>query len=137
MKKAINKTSAFLVLAASAFSLAFSNPVYGKAKLNNPIEIKFLSRVNEKPLFRLNLNNLESGSFHVKIRDGFDNIIYTETLKGKRLFRNYLLNVDQAEFNQSDFKLVFEITNAATNKTFVYNVTKSTRYVEDILIAKM
>jgi hypothetical protein len=32
--------------------------------------------------------------------------------------------------------LVFEITDTKTDKTFIYNITGDSKFVEDILIAK-
>lgn len=136
MKKAIMKTTTVFILFATLFVFGTSQTVIANT-VNEIIEVSFLNKVNNKPLFQMNLNNVEPGAFLIKIKDGFDNTLHSEMLKGRKIGKNYLLDVEEADFNNADFKLVFEITNVKTNQTFVYTVTKSTRYVEDILVAKI
>ena len=125
------------ILFVGFFTMGFTPKAFKNNKTESPIEVKFLNKVKSKPVFQLNINNEETGTFTIKVKDGFDYVLFKETLSGKKVWRNYLLEVEEADFHNADFRLVFEVTNLKTNKTSAYNVTRNTRMVEDISIAKL
>jgi hypothetical protein len=125
------------ILFVGFFTMGFSPKAFKNVKNENPIEVKFLSKVRDMPVFQLNINNEETGAFFIKVKDGFGNVLLKETLTGKKVWRKYLLEIEASDFHNADFQLVFEVTHVTTNKTSVYNVTRNTRMVEDISIAKL
>ena len=136
MKNAVNYTRKITILFVLIFTIGFSQPAFSSTKTENPVEVKFLKKVKEQPLFQLNINNIEAGEFVIKVKDGFNNVLYKESVSGKKVERKYLLDGDEPFFENLEAMLIFEITNTTTDKTYVYKITRNSKFVEDILVAK-
>ena len=137
MKQVLINTRNMTILFVGFFTMGFSPKALKNIKKESPIEVKFLNKVKDMPVFQLNVNNEENGAFFIKVKDGFGNVLLRETLNGKKVWRKYLLEIEASDFHNADFQLVFEVTNVTTNTTSVYNVTRNTRMVEDISVAKL
>jgi len=135
MKTAIKKTKMITIALLSVFTMGFSQAALSNNGEQNPVELKAVGNINKQPLFELKLNNIESDEFLIKVKDGNGDLLYSETLKGKNLYRRYRLDINEEEFNA--FHLRFEIKRIKTHETFVYNVTRNSRVVEDIIVAKL
>ena len=115
----------------------FSQASTTSLRYETPVEFKFVSKADGRPLFQLNMNNKEEDQFIVKVKDADGKVLYSETLTGKNVWRKYVLDVSEDDFNDEEFKLRFEVKRIKTHDTFVYNVTRNTRIVSDLSIAQL
>jgi hypothetical protein len=81
----------------------------------------------------LTFNNIENSEFTVVIRDEQENVVYKDFVKAGTTSKKYLLNTEEL----GDIAVHFEITNKKTDKTVVYKINKSTRFVEDVVVNKV
>ena len=102
-----------------------------------PIQFKLIGKVEKQPLFQLNVSNDEKTSYYITIKDGDDDILYTERIIGTVMSRKYLLDIDESDLNDPHFRLRIEISGTYHRQAAVFNVTKSIKMIEDILIAKI
>ena len=102
-----------------------------------PIQFECLGKIKNQPLFQLSLNNEEREEYVVTIKDGGDDVIFSEHLLGTAISRNYALEIMDSDLTDPEFRLKFEITDSKHHLAAVFNVTKSVKMVENILVAKL
>lgn len=137
MKKAMNNTGKFAITLIAMFLIGFTQATIAGGKNEGPAEVKLVRSEKNKPVFQLNMNNKVADEYYVKVKDGLGNILYAETLKGTNVWRRYLLDIEESDFTDPNFKLSFEVTGVKSRKTVTYNVTRDTHVINDISIAKL
>jgi hypothetical protein len=137
MKTAIKKTKMITMGLISIFIMGSTDTTFANPVNQDPVELKAISNLNKQPMFQLKMNNAETGEFLVKVKDENGDLLYTETLKGQNVSRKYQLDISEDELFGSSFHVRFEITSVKTHETFIYNVTRSNRQVEEIIVAKL
>jgi hypothetical protein len=134
--KAINKTKAITLGFMSFFIIGLSQPSWSYDAGKSPIEFNAISTPEQSPLFEFKANNTETTEYLIKVMDVDGNLLYSEILKGKNLLRKY--RIDMTGVDKADgFNLRFEVTNIKAKETFVYNATRKSRVVDDIVVAKL
>jgi hypothetical protein len=125
----------------SAVALLVVLLVSGAAKANNdkvkpadiPVEVKYLGSVDYRPIFQVNLNNELNEEITVTLKDIDDNVLYTETFKGKVFSKKF--QFEKADFEDLQIKLV--ISSKKRNQKEIFTIDKSTRIVETIAVNKL
>jgi len=135
MNTFISRSKIIAIAFALTFSLAseenFAHNTNNKS--DNPVELKYIGKVNNQPQFQLNLNNNETDEFVITLKDLSGGVLYSEVVKGKQISRKYRLNTD--EIGVSEIR--FEVRSKRNNTTFVYVVSSTSRVVEDVVISKL
>lgn len=134
--KAINKTRAVVIALLGIFILGFTPPALCKDEYPTPVQLTATGNPNRQPLFELKVNNAETAEYLVMVKDENGELLFSEKLKGKNISRKYQLDTNLEEFN-AVFNVRFEITMLNTRETFIYNVTRKSRVVQDIVVAKL
>ena len=134
--KAINKTKMITLGFMSLFIIGFSQPSWSYNKSKNPIEFYAIGSPNHSPSFQFRANSGEVTEYLVKVKDADGEVLYSEILKGKNLLRTYRIDMSNVDINEG-FDVRFEVTNVKSKETFVYNATRKSRTVEDIVVAKL
>lgn len=134
--KAINKTKNIVTGLVALFTVGFTNPSFSQSKSESPIEIRVIGNINDSPLFQFTANNTEVSAYLIKVKDADGNLLYSESLKGKNVWRKYRIDITKEDLDDA-FKVRFEVTNLKSHETFVYNATRNSRVVEDIVVAKL
>ena len=141
MKKAITKTRTIItalitMLILGSTQMARSAEITPAETNQTAVDFKFIAKLNNGPVFQLNMNNAETGEFVIKVRDADGNLLFSENLKGVNVSRKYQFAVESEELYEA-FNVKFEITSLKTNKTLTLNATHTNRTVSDIIIAKL
>jgi hypothetical protein len=137
MKHSIKNTRNIAFGLLTLCVMGVSQTAFAAAKTENPTEIKFIGKVDDQPLFQLNLNNAETGEFTIVIKDNNDNEIFTEKLNGSNLTRKYRIAMSKYDFDAPDFGLTFEVTSSKTKKTNYYKISPKTSVIQGIEIVKL
>ena len=130
MKKAI------LSLAMSLFfvvSLNLTAAANDDDKKSSAIEVKVISNDNEQPIFQLDLNNKEVEEFYVTIKDNYGNTLYADKVKGSRISKRFMLSSD----GLADESIRIEVRSKKTNKSEVYTINRSSKYVQETVVSKL
>ncbi|HEX7757164.1 MAG TPA: hypothetical protein VF421_17560 [Niabella sp.] len=117
--------AAILATTVSA-TTAFAN----EGGADNPIELKYINTKAQLPIYQLRLNNLNKGSYAIAIKDETGSLLYNETVAGAEIVRNYQFDTELP----TDAKLTFEVSNLKDNTVKVYNVSKNTKLIEDVVV---
>ena len=129
-------------LIALAFFTVFSVAAIPDASGNDsnhvnhavPVEMKFMGKINDQPLFMLIFTgNPSQNNFNITIRDEFDEVLYRENILGEHFSKKFLLNTDEL----GDVTLLFEINCRKTKRKVIYRVNRTTKLMEDVAISEL
>ncbi|MDQ6762608.1 MAG: hypothetical protein M3015_08275 [Bacteroidota bacterium] len=139
MKQAIKSTKMITMGLFTLCAMGFTNATFAAPNTNDPIEFKFVGKVNNQPVFQLNLDNRVGEDFFISIKDENNSLLYSEKLKVKDAIfsRNYRLAIAPEDMNASGFGVKVEVTSAKTHKTEVYRITSHTTVNENIVVAQL
>ena len=118
-------------------TLTFTTPTFAGDTTGNPVELKFIGKIKDQPVFQLNLNNAEAQDYYINIKDANYNVLYSEKVTGANISRNYQLDIDNSELHSPEFGVRVEVTSAKTHKTQVYKISATTSVSENIVVAKL
>ena len=130
MKKVIVSLamSLFFVL-----SLNLTASATDEDKKPSTIQLKMISNANEAPVFQLDLNNKEVEEFYVTIKDNFGNTLYSDKIKGSNISKKFKLNPE----GMSDESIRVEVRSKKTNKSEVYTINRSAKYIQETVVSKL
>ena len=134
MKKAMRIYGMF-VIALLALTFSFSTVTLANDGGNNDhgTELKLIGKMENQPVFQLNLANAQEDEYTVTFRDEYGNVLYTDKFKGANISKNFVLKGEDA--TDARFNVVVKSKNG--NKTEVYTINKSTSYVEETVVNKI
>jgi len=92
-----------------------------KSKTESPVEFKYMGKMNNQPLFQLNLNNPVASEYIITLTDQTGAVIYDERVAGKDLSRKYMLNLDEIDASEVRFVIKNKNDNSVTNFTVKRN----------------
>jgi hypothetical protein len=137
MKQTIKTTKMITMGLFTLCTMGLINAAFAGAKTDHPVELKFIGKIENQPVFQLSLNNNASDEYYINIKDANYNVLYSEKIKGENLSRKYQLDIDESELNSPDFSVRVEVTSVKTHKTQVYNISSKTSVTENIVVAKL
>ena len=120
-------------------TMGLSQATFAGLRSDNPVEFKFIGKVENYPVFQLNLNNNEAEAYLIRIESENHSVLYSEKVKaGNANFsRKYQLDINEDDLSDPQFGLTVEVTSLKTNKTRVYKVSSQTTVNEKIIVAKL
>lgn len=120
----------FAVALATILSTTFAGSVRANDNIEVPVEVKYINSATQLPIYQLRLNNGVKGSYSVAIKDETGSVLYYETVSGAKIVRNYQFDTVLPEGT----KLTFEVNDLKANTTKVYNVSRTAKVVEDVVV---
>jgi len=135
--KTIKATKTIAMGLFTLCAMGLTNATFAGTKPTDPSELKFIGKMNDRPVFQLNLNNNEAEVYYINIKDANYNVLYSEKVKGANLTRKYQLDIDPSDLDSPEFGLRVEVTSATTHKTEVYKVSTQTSVTKDIIVAQL
>jgi len=134
MKTVMNSTRILAIALIASFTMAFASPALANnEKKAIPVELKFVGNLRNQPLFQLTFSSEEENEFTVIIRDENNNVLYKDNVKGGNFTKNFLLDTQEL----SDVGLKFEVSGKNYEKPVVFEVSKYSRIVEDVVVNKL
>lgn len=131
MKNILMNTRSFAIAVATLFTVSLAFPALAnEEKKPIPVELKFIGNIENKPVFQLTFANPAETEFTVVVRDEYSNVLYKDVIKGEKISKRFLLNIEEL----GDTAIQFEITGKKTDKTVIYEVNKKARFVEDVVV---
>lgn len=136
MKQALKTTRIITVGLFTLCTMGLSVATFANVKTDEPIEVKFIGKTENQPVFLLKLNNQQSEKYLIVIKDRNNNILFSENVEGVDISRRYRMDLGQADVSSSDFGINIQVTSAKTHKTEVYTISSTQRVIEDFEVAK-
>ena len=133
MKKIFSNNRLIAIAFFTVFSVAIGPAAmaHGKGPGQSPIELKYLGKAGDQPMFQLNINgNAEENQFTITVKDEYDNSLYSENIKAETFSKKFLLNTDEMGYAP----VKFEVYSRKSRKTVVFEVVRNRHYQDEMVI---
>jgi hypothetical protein len=101
------------------------------AKNNNPV-IRYLGVLEDKLIFQIDLNGAPNDKLLVSIKDDDGNLLFSERVKDQKFSRKVAIEKEMFEGR----KVMFIIQGAKESSEQTFQVSRNTRLVEDVVVAR-
>jgi hypothetical protein len=134
MHKIFSNNRIIVIAFFTVFSIAAAPAASASDSTGNvPVELKYIGVINKQPLVQLVFSgNADENEFTIIIRDENGIALYREAIKGENFYKKFLLNNDEI----GNGTLRFEVISKKTNKTAVFEVTRESRFVNEMVVSK-
>ena len=140
MKNAIFSGNALVrLIKPSVFALFFAGSLNTASAQTTdkikevPVEVKYLGAVEGNPQFQIAFSNPQGEEVLVSLRDEDGYSIYSDVSKEK----SYLRKIQFNDMNSEKAKLVLTLRTKRDTQTQVFEITRSTRIVQDIAVVSL
>jgi hypothetical protein len=130
MKKVILSAALSLL---SVVAINFTASANDEDKKPSTVEVKLLSAESDSPIFQVDLNNKEVEEFYLSIKDNNGNTLYSDKVKGSNISKKFKLNPE----GLNDETIRIEVKSKKTNKSEVYTINRSSKYVQSTVVSKL
>lgn len=139
MKQTMKTTKMIAMGLFALCAMGLSEASFAGLKGDNPVEFKFIGKIQDHPVFQLNLNNTEAEDYFIRIKDENRTVLYSEKVKATdpNFSRKYQLNINDDDLSAPGFGVTVEVTSAKTHETRVYKISSHTTVNENIIVAKL
>lgn len=124
-----------LAVVVLALSLTFSTVSMANegGKRKHVAELKVVGKVENQPVFQLDLNSSEADEFTVTFRDDLGNVLYTDRFEGANISKKYMLKTE--DMAEATINVVVRAKKSGTIE--VYTIDRNTSYVEETVVNKI
>lgn len=137
MKTKMNAAKMMSIALLAVCTIGTSTNTFAAKTPKEPMELKYVGKTNNQPVFQLNLNNPEASEYFISIKDESGRVLYSEKVKGENLTRNYRIDVNESDMSSPDFGISVEVTTAKSHKTQAFHVKSTAHVVENFEVAKL
>jgi hypothetical protein len=97
------------------------------------VEVKYLGSVQGKPTFQIAFNNPLGEEVSLSLRDENGYLIYSDVVKGKTYSRKLQFN----DLDTDRLKVVLTLRTKKESQSQTFEITKSTRVIEDVAVVSL
>lgn len=137
MKTKMNAAKMITIALLALGTVGSSTTALAAKTPNEPIELKYIGKTENQPVFQLNLNNPEPSEYIISIKDEDGKVLYSEKVNGENVKRTYRLDINELDISSPEFGITVEVTTAKTHKTEVFHVKSTAHVVENFEVAKL
>lgn len=98
-----------------------------------PFEVKYLGSIAGKPMFQISFSNPQGDDVQVTLRDENGYTIFTDVSKEKTYSKKLQFN----DLDTDKLKLTLTLRTKKDSQTQAFEITKSTRTVEDVAVVAL
>jgi hypothetical protein len=134
MKKIFSNNRLIVIAFFTVFSIGGTNMAMATETTDSlPVSLKYIGNIHNQPLYQLSFaGNPEENDFTIVVKDNEGNSLYRENIKGEKFYKKFLLNNEEI----GDEKISFEIFSKKSGKSVTFEVTRQSRFVEEMVINK-
>jgi hypothetical protein len=135
MKTSVINTRNIFIALVTLFTISIAVPATAGETPSQPVELKYIGKIKNQPVFELTVSGIEDNEFTVIIRDENNDVLYRENFKGDSITKKFMLQTEDMGLGSASVK--FEVIAKKSEKTFVYQVNKNSRIMEDMVVNKI
>lgn len=128
----INTRNIFIAL-ATFFTISVAVPAFAGETPGQPVELRYVGKFKNQPVFELIVSGMDDNEFTVVIRDEFNEVLYKKNFKGDSISKKFMLQTEDL----GNTSIKFEVIGKKSEKTFVYEINKNARVMEDVVVNKI
>ncbi|MCW3118269.1 MAG: hypothetical protein JWM28_2351 [Chitinophagaceae bacterium] len=123
--------SSFLVSTVLFLSTASAQGPVVAAFRESPVEVKCVGSDNDSYVFNVAYDNDNGDKFSLRILDSAGNLLFAGTYNDRKFNKKFKLE------KEGNDKLNFVIKNLSDNTIQAFEITTTTRIVEDVVVKKV
>lgn len=123
-------TSAILVL---VLIMGGANAAEKHSGKKTPFELKYVGKVQEQPVFQLNVDNAQQEDVYLKIADESGIIIYSDRFNEKSFSKNFQFDINQGNSTRIKMTLV----SKSLKETQLFEINSVAKLVENVVVTKV
>jgi hypothetical protein len=92
-----------------------------------------MGTVDYMPVVKVEFDNADGGEYYLSLKDDNGHVFYSEVVKATKYSKSF-------QFDNTDLsgmRVTLSLKSKKENRTQVYEINKSVRQVEDVVIAKI
>ena len=124
----------FIVI-AMLLDLFLTNAFNARANWSDttPVDFKYIGKINDQPLFQLNIANSDNDEYTIKLFDEEGYIFYYYTTRSKNFSKIFQLDADDLPKGL----LNVEVRSKKNNSVQTFRVSRNSRLVEETSVSKL
>lgn len=95
--------------------------------------IKYVGSLDGKPVFRVELNNLNSNVYFLTIKDDEGSVLYSEKIKDKQFSKSFKFETA----DRDNVKLTFTLSGENQSQSKEFKVNTNTRVLNDVVVTTL
>lgn len=137
MKKQIT-SSVLKVIFTSAIlvSVLFMNSANAAEKNSGkvtPYELKYVGRLQQQPIFQLDIENLKEEDIYIKLEDEVGNVLYADKFNEKNFSKKFQFDLSEANVT----KIKMSLFSKTLKQTQVFEINNVQKFVENVVVTKV
>ncbi|MGN6294661.1 MAG: hypothetical protein ACTHMV_18070 [Chitinophagaceae bacterium] len=133
MKNLLSNTRIAAVALVLSLTLVFATAAQANETNPTGVELRFIGNLKNQPVFHLSYNGAVENEYTIVVRDEYNNVLYKDYVKGTNISKKFMLNTDEL----GDVDVTFEITDRKAGKPVVYEISKNSRLIQDVVVNKL
>jgi len=104
-----------------------------KNKDTSPVEFKYIGKLEQHPVYQLNISNADNDEYYISFSDQSGNVLYSSNTKSGPFSQRFMINADEI----GNEILTVTITSRKTNKSQVYTIKRHQNVVEENIVTRV
>ncbi|MDB5202331.1 MAG: hypothetical protein JWQ27_1740 [Ferruginibacter sp.] len=131
----INRKNLFVAAATFLTVLMSAGQVnaIGQNPVSAPVAVKYLGTIDAQPVFLLNVDNTAAEELTITFKNKEGEVLYSQKVTDKKFSKRFQFAA--ADTEEINLKLLVYSNN--TKQTQVYEINKTTRVVDDVVINQL
>lgn len=122
-------TSAILV---SVLFMNSANAAEENAGKASPYELKYVGKLEEQPIFQLDIANPNQEDVYMRLEDEVGNVIYTDKFNDKNFSKKF-----QFDMNLGNAKIKMTLISKTSKQSQVFQINNVQKLVENVVVTKV
>ena len=123
-------TSAILV---SVLFISSANAAENKSEKTTPYELKYVGKLDEQPIFQLDIENAHKEDVYLRLEDEVGNVLYTSKFNEKNFSKKFQFDISEG-FNT---KIKMTLLSKSARQTQVFKINNVQQVVESVVVTKV
>ena len=98
----------------------------------SPVDIKYLGKINQQPVFQVNVENATEDVIYLTLKDDDGNVMYSEKFRDKKVTRKFQLSSDLI----NSPRVVVSISSK-NSKAQSFEISNVSKMIEDVVVTKV
>ncbi|MBE2231037.1 MAG: hypothetical protein IAE96_10365 [Chitinophagaceae bacterium] len=134
MNKNFMNIRVLTIALVTLFTTSFAgNANAGEKKPALPAEIRYVGKVENSPVFELNIPSTGvKDDYVISVKDEYGNTLHAENIKADGFTKKFMLALE----DNTEYTIQFVIHSKNTKRSVLYTINNNTRTTEEVVVSK-
>ena len=98
-----------------------------------PYQLKYVGKLEDQPVFQLDIENLQKEEVIVRLEDEVGNVLYTEKFSDKNFSKRFQFDISDA----NGTKIKMSLLSKTVRQTQVFKISSVQQLIENVVVTKL